>query len=71
MGYSSLQKCIPLVCMLSVLECGGPLGVVGDLSLLVDVVAAVDGDGLPLVTGVVIGLVVGPSSAHDHTINTN
>ena len=34
--------------MLSVLECGGPLGVVGDMSLLVDVVAAVDGVGLSL-----------------------
>ena len=72
MRYSSLLKCIPLDCVLSVLECGGPLGVVGDMSLLVDVVAVVDGVGLPLDIGVnIIGLVVGPSSAHDQTITTN
>ena len=64
MRYSSLQKCIPLDCMLSVLECGGPLGVVGDMSLLVDVVAVVVGVGLPLVTGVLIGSVVGPYNQH-------
>ena len=62
MRYSSLQKCIPLVCMLPVLECCGPLGVVGDMSLLDDVVAVVDGVGLPLVTGVITGFVVGPST---------
>ena len=57
---------------MSVLERGGSLGVVGDMSLLVDVVAAVEGVGLPLDIGVnIIGLVIGPSSAHDHTINTN
>ena len=72
MRYSSLLKCIPLDCVLSVLECGGPLGVVGDMSLLVDVVAAVDGVGLPLDIGInIIGFVVGPSSVHDQTITTN
>ena len=60
MRYSSLQNCIPLDCMLSVLECGGPLGVVGDMSLLDDVVAAVDRVGLPLdILCVIVGFVVG------------